>query len=78
MMKQHGCHDIRLGNAIENDCEAYGKTIQLHTGKGETIFRNIINNNQRNKKGLITMAYELFTRIADILTAPQLPATHYA
>ena len=47
------------------------KQSNSHTGKGETIFRNIINNNnQRNKKGLSTMAHELFTRIADILTAP--------
>lgn len=47
------------------------KLSNSHTGKGETIFRNIINNNnQRNKKGLSTMAHELFTRIADILTAP--------
>ncbi len=47
------------------------KQSNSHTGKGQTIFRNIINNNnQRNKKGLSTMAHELFTRIADILTAP--------
>ena len=47
------------------------KLSNSHTGKGQTIFRNIINNNnQRNKKGLSTMAHELFTRIADILTAP--------
>ena len=47
------------------------KQSNSHTGKRQTIFRNIIiNNNQRNKKGLSTMAHELFTRIADILTAP--------
>ena len=47
------------------------KQSNSHTGKGQTIFHNIINNNnQRNKKGLSTMAHELFTRIADILTAP--------
>lgn len=47
------------------------KQSNSHTRKGQTIFRNIINNNnQRNKKGLSTMAHELFTRIADILTAP--------
>ena len=47
------------------------KQSNSHTGKGQTIFRNIINNNnQKNKKVLSTMAHELFTRIADILTAP--------
>ena len=47
------------------------KQSNSHTGKGQTIFCNIIiNNNQRNKKGLSTMAHALFTRIADILTAP--------